>query len=45
MPNSFASDNVSSACPEVMQALIKVNEGIAVSYGNDANSHNFTRLF
>ena len=45
MPNSFASDNISSACPEVMQALIKVNQGIAVSYGNDANSQNLTRLF
>jgi len=45
MHNSFASDNVSSACPEVMQALITINEGIAVSYGCDANTQNLTALF
>ena len=29
----FASDNVTSACPEVMDALIEANSGIAaVSY-------------
>jgi threonine aldolase len=31
----FASDNVTSACPEVMDALIKANLGIANSYGDD----------
>ena len=31
----FASDNVTSACPEVMDALIKSNLGIANSYGDD----------
>ena len=35
MKNSFASDNVSCACPEVMGALLAANEGIAGSYGND----------
>lgn len=34
--NSFASDNVSCACPEVMDALVAANSGIAVSYGQDA---------
>ena len=31
----FSSDNVTSACPEVMDALIAANSGIAVSYGDD----------
>ena len=31
----FASDNVTSACPEVMDALIQANSGIAGSYGDD----------
>ena len=31
----FASDNVTSACPEVMDALIEANSGIANSYGDD----------
>ena len=31
----FASDNVTSACPEVMDALIEANSGIAGSYGDD----------
>ena len=31
----FASDNVTSACPEVMDALIEANLGIAGSYGDD----------
>jgi threonine aldolase len=34
--NSFASDNVSCACPEVMDAVVTANSGIAVSYGQDA---------
>ncbi len=33
--NSFASDNTSCACPEVMNALIAANDGIAKSYGED----------
>lgn len=36
--NSFASDNVSCACPEVMDAIVAVNSGIASSYGNDAHT-------
>ena len=31
----FVSDNVASACPEVMDALIEANSGIAGSYGDD----------
>ena len=31
----FASDNVTSACPEVMDSLIEANSGIAGSYGDD----------
>ncbi len=31
----FASDNVTSACPEIMDALIEANSGIAESYGDD----------
>ncbi|MDB4057312.1 low specificity L-threonine aldolase [Candidatus Thioglobus sp.] len=31
----FASDNVTSACPEVMDAVIAANSGIAGSYGDD----------
>jgi threonine aldolase len=33
--NSFASDNVSCACPEVMDAVVAANSGIADSYGQD----------
>jgi threonine aldolase len=36
--NSFASDNVSCACPEVMDAVVSANSGIADSYGQDAYS-------
>lgn len=31
----FASDNYSGACPEVLDALIKANEGSVEAYGND----------
>ncbi len=31
----FASDNVASACPEVMDAVIAANSGIAGPYGDD----------
>jgi threonine aldolase len=33
--NNFASDNVSCACPEVMDAVVAANSGIADSYGQD----------
>ena len=31
----FASDNVTGACPEVLDAVIKANEGDSTPYGND----------
>jgi threonine aldolase len=31
----FASDNVVGACPEVLEAIIKANEGDSTPYGND----------
>ena len=31
----FASDNVTGACPEVLDTIIKANDGIAPPYGND----------
>ena len=33
--NTFTSDNISSACPEVMEALAKANEANSPSYGED----------
>ena len=33
--NTFASDNISSACPEVMDALARANEANSPSYGED----------
>lgn len=32
----FASDNVTGACPEVMNAVVAANSGTSVSYGDDA---------
>ena len=31
----FASDNVAGACPEVLDAIIKANDGDSAPYGND----------
>ena len=36
--NSFSSDNISCACPEVMSAVIAANSGNATSYGHDVHS-------
>ncbi len=36
--NNFASDNVSCACPEVMDALVAANSGIENSYGQDTHT-------
>ena len=41
----FTSDNVTGACPEVMDALIKANTGVAASYGNDKWSSNLQKKF
>jgi threonine aldolase len=43
--NSFASDNVASACPEILEALIAANSGIASSYATDKHSENLNVLF
>ena len=40
----FTSDNVTGACPEVMDALIKANSGFAPSYGNDTVSYTHLTL-
>ena len=45
MKNSFASDNVSTACPEVMDAVIAANSGIAESYGDDIHTQNLNTQF
>ena len=41
----FTSDNVTGACPEVMDALIKANSGLVPSYGNDKWSLNLKNKF
>ena len=39
----FASDNVTCACPEVMEAVVAANSGIAESYGDDDWSSSLTK--
>ncbi len=39
----FSSDNVTGACPEVMDAIVTANEGIVESYGNDKWSLNLQK--
>ena len=41
----FASDNVTGACPEVLEAIIKANEGDRTPYGNDEISKNLQDKF
>ena len=41
----FASDNVAGACPEVLEAIIKANEGDSTPYGNDEWSTNLQNKF
>jgi len=41
----FASDNVAGACPEVLDAIIKANEGDSTPYGNDEWSINLQNKF
>ena len=41
----FASDNVTSACPEIMQAINNANKGHVDSYGNDQWSKNLDKKF
>ena len=45
MHNSFASDNVSIACPEVIEAVVAANAGIATSYAEDSYSLNLETRF
>ena len=40
----FASDNVTGACPEVMDAILKANDGDRTPYGNDQISKNVYNL-
>ena len=39
----FSSDNVTGACPEVIDAIVDANEGIVESYGNDKWSTNLKK--
>ena len=45
----FASDNVAGACPEVLDAIIKANDGDSTPYGNDQIStelqDKFSKIF
>ena len=43
--NSFASDNVTSVCPEVMDAVVEANTGIATSHAKDDYSINLETRF
>lgn len=42
---SFASDNTSGTCKEVMQALLEANEGYAKSYGDDELTQQLEGVF
>jgi threonine aldolase len=41
----FASDNVAGVCPEVLDALLKANDGDCAPYGNDQISANLQNKF
>ena len=41
----FASDNVTGACPEVLNALLKANDEDKTPYGNDELSKNLQSKF
>ena len=41
----FASDNISGACPEVLDAILKANEGDSTPYGNDQVSTDLQNKF
>ncbi len=41
----FKSDNTSAACPEIMDALVRANEGHAAAYGDDEWSHRLDSVF
>ena len=41
----FASDNVAGACPEVLDAVLKANDGDSTPYGNDQISADLQKKF
>ena len=41
----FASDNVAGACPEVLDAVLKANDGDSTPYGNDQISAELQKKF
>ena len=41
----FASDNVTGACPEVLEAILKANDGDRTPYGNDQISKDLQNKF
>ena len=41
----FASDNVAGACPEVLDAILKANDGDSAPYGNDDWSKSLQEKF
>ena len=41
----FASDNVAGACPEVLDSILKANEGDSMPYGNDQVSTDLQNKF
>ena len=41
----FASDNITGACPEVLNPILKVNEGDSTPYGNDQLSIDLQNKF
>ena len=41
----FASDNITGACPEVLEAILRANEGDSVPYGNDQISTDLQKKF
>lgn len=45
MQRTFASDNYSGVCPEVMEALTQANEGHVSGYGNDPFTEEARELF
>ncbi|MDA9956963.1 low specificity L-threonine aldolase [Candidatus Pelagibacter sp.] len=41
----FASDNIAGACPEVLDAILKANDGDSTPYGNDQISTDLQKKF
>ena len=45
MKRGFGSDNHSGFCPEVLEAIVRVNEGHALAYGDDEYSSTTEKKF